>query len=94
MIGSIKDKMTQDIFDGVNSRYSRRLSLELHDKARRLLDQLNAVSLIDDLRIPPSNKLEKKQGELKDYWALWINKQWRIIFQWDNGYAYYVQIID
>ena len=84
MIESIKDKTTQDVFDGINSRYSRRLSLELHGKAKRLLDQINAATVLDDLRIPPSNKLEKKQGDLKDYWALWINKQWRIIFEWEN----------
>lgn len=94
MIATIKDKTTQDIFDGKNSRYSRKLPQQLHDKAVRLLDQINAVMEVEELRHPPSNRLSKKEGYLKDYWALWINNQWRIIFRWEKGYAYDIQITD
>ena len=75
MLRSIADKATQDIYDGVSSRYARRLPRELHDKARRLLDQINAASTLEFLRIPPSNRLEKLRGDLADYWSLRINDQ-------------------
>lgn len=86
--------MAQDIYNGVTSRASRKLSLGLHDKARRLLDQINAATVIDTLRIPPGNRLEKLKGNLKDYWSVRINNQWRVIFKWDKGYAIDVDIID
>ena len=47
-----------------------------------------------DLRVPPSNKLEKKEGDLKDFYAIWVNTQWRIIFKWDDGGALDVQLVD
>ncbi len=68
--------------------------LSLHPKAQRLLDQLNAVTNIETLRVPPSNKLAKLSGNLKGYWRLKIDKQWAIIFHWDNGEATDVDIID
>ena len=86
--------LIRDIFDGVNSKQARRIPRELHLKARRLLDQINAAPNIDFLRIPPSNRLEKLKGDLNDYWSLRINDQWRIIFQWENGNAMSVEIVD
>lgn len=55
---------------------------------------INNAQDINDLRIPPSNKLEKLKGKYKDFWSIRINKQWRIIFQWKENDAYEVQIID
>jgi proteic killer suppression protein len=49
---------------------------------------------INDLQIPPSNKLEKLKGNLKEYYAIRINNQWRIIFRWDKGNASDVEIVD
>ena len=86
--------MTEDIYNGINSRYSRRISNELHGRICRLLDQLNAVTQLETLRIPPSNNLEKLRGSLQDYWSLRINKQWRIIFRWEINNAYDVEIVD
>ena len=62
MLESLPDKTTRDIYDGVNSRQARKLPRKLHDKARRLLDQINAAPTLDMLRIPPSNRLEKLKG--------------------------------
>lgn len=53
----------------------------------------NAID-INDLRIPPANKLEKLKGDLKEYHSVRINKQWRIIFVWKNGSAFEVEICD
>ena len=94
MIRNFKNKKTQDIFDGIESRLSRRLTPELHAKAKRLLDQLNAATKIETLKIPPGNKLEKLKGDLKEYWSVRINIKWRIIFKWENGEAIDVDIID
>ncbi len=55
---------------------------------------LNNSFDIQDLRIPPSNRLEKLTGKLKDFYSIRINKQWRIIFQWENGNAFETEIID
>lgn len=94
MIRSIADKATQDIYDGVNSRYARMLPRDLHGKARRLLDQINAAPTLEFLRIPPSNRLEKLHGNRAGYWSLRINQQWRIVFRWEGNDALNVQIVD
>ena len=49
---------------------------------------------IQDLRIPPSNRLEKLSGKAKDFYSIRINDQWRIVFQWENNHAYEVEIVD
>lgn len=94
MIENFASQTAEDIFNGVNSRYSRSLPMMLHGKARRLLDQLNAATMVETLRVPPSNKLAKLTGDLQQYWRIKIDKQWAIIFMWDAGNAYSVDIID
>jgi len=94
MIRNFKSSAAQDIFDGTNSRHTRKIHSELHAKIRRLFDQINAATQVETLKIPPSNRLEKLQGNLKDYWSLRINIQWRVIFQWKNGEACNVDIVD
>ena len=91
MIKSFGDKRTEHIFEG---RYVKRLDNELQRKTLRRLRYIDAAQKIDDLRIPPSNKLEKKVGDLKDYYAIWVNAQWRIIFKWIDGAAENVEPID
>jgi proteic killer suppression protein len=94
MIYSFADKITRDIYDGTESRFSRKLHPSLHTKAQRLLDQINAAPSLEFLRIPPGNRFEKLSGKLSGFWSLRINAQWRIIFQWEGDDAYDVQIID
>lgn len=94
MILSIKDKTTQDVFDGTDSRYSRKLPVNLHDKAGRLLDMLNAASTLGDLQVFPGNKLEQLKGNLKNFHSIRINNQWRIIFIWHDTDAADMQITD
>jgi proteic killer suppression protein len=94
MIINFQDKLTEDIYNGVSSRYSRKLPIELHAKAQRKLDMIQAATLIDTLKIPPSNKLAKLSGNLSDFWRIKIDKQWAIIFKWENGHAYDVCITD
>ena len=94
MIKSFADKFTRDIYDGTESRHSRKLPPSLHAKAQRLLDQVNAAPSLEILRIPPGNRLEKLSDDFSRFWSLSINRQWHIIFQWKDNDAYAVQIID
>ena len=91
MIESFGDKLTAEIFAGRNVK---RLDSELLRKALRRLRYIDAAQSIEDLRVPPSNRLEKKAGDLKEFYAIWVNSQWRIIFKWSNGSAHDVQLID
>lgn len=91
MIHSFADKRTKKIFEG---HTVKRLDGNLQKKILRRLRYIDAAERIEDLRVPPSNKLEKKEGNLKDYYAIWVNSQWRIIFKWIDGSAHDVELID
>lgn len=91
MIITFGDKETEKIWNGI---VSKKLPFEIQEIARRKLRMLNNSVDIIDLRIPPSNRLEKLKGDLKDFCSIRINDQWRIIFKWSNANAYEVKIID
>jgi len=91
MIKSFGNKETKKIWEGLRSK---KLPNDIQDVARRKLRMLNNSQDIQDLRIPPSNRLERLKGKLKDYYSIRINKQWRIIFIWNNGNAFETEIID
>ncbi len=91
MIRSFGSKETESIWNGIRIR---KLPLDIQSIGRRKLRMVNNSQDIQDLRIPPSNRLEKLSGHLKDFHSIRINKQWRIIFKWSNGNAYEVRIID
>ena len=63
-------------------------------RAKRKLEALNAASRLDDLTVPPSNRLEKLKGDLKEFYSIRINDQWRVIFKWINGEPHGVRIVD
>jgi proteic killer suppression protein len=67
---------------------------EIQEVGRRKLRMLNNSQNLNDLMVPPSNKLEKLSGNLKGFYSIRINDQWRIIFKWNNGNASEVEIID
>ena len=94
MIRNITGKATQDIYDGVNSRHARSIPRGLHDKAVRLLDQINAAPTLEFLRTPPGNRLEKLRGGRAGYWSLQVNDQWRIVFRSEGNDALVVEIAD
>lgn len=91
MIVSFGDKLTQRIWEGERVKD---FSTEIQDIARRKLRMLNNSIDIRDLTIPPSNRLEKLKGQLKDFYSIRVNDRWRIIFLWKSGNAYHVQLID
>ncbi len=94
MIKNFSSKLSEDVFNGISSRYSRKLPINLHSLAVRKLDQLNAATKIEDLNVPPNNKLEKLKGKLSYYWSIRINNQYRIIFRWTQNSAADVDIVD
>ncbi|MGB6150681.1 MAG: type II toxin-antitoxin system RelE/ParE family toxin [Pricia sp.] len=91
MIVSFGAKDTERIWKGIRVK---KMPLEMQSIGRRKLRMLNNSQDIADLRIPPSNRLEKLTGKLKEYHSIRINRQWRIMFIWDNGNAKEVEIID
>ena len=91
MIVSFGQKITKKIWDG---EIILGLPINIQEIARRKLRMINGAQDLNDLRIPPSNRLEKLKGNLKDYYSIRINNQWRIIFKWINGHAEDVEIID
>lgn len=91
MIISFGSKDTEKIWEG---EIVRHLPVDIQNIGRRKLRMLHNSQSILDLRIPPSNRLEKLSGKLSDFYSIRINDQWRIIFKWENNQAYQVQIAD
>jgi proteic killer suppression protein len=84
-------KETSRIFYG---EYSRKFPSDIQPRALMKLRQLHRSISIDQLRQPPSNRLEALSGNLKGFWSIRVNQQWRIVFRWENANAADVQITD
>jgi proteic killer suppression protein len=91
MIKTFACKETKRIF---NRHFSRKLPQDIQRVARRRLEILDAAEVLQDLRIPPSNRLEKLSGDRQGQYSIRINDQWRICFEWLSGDAYNVEIVD
>jgi proteic killer suppression protein len=91
MIESFKCKETERIFQ---REYSRRLPTDIQKAAFRKLRMLNRSLSIEDLRVPPGNRLESLSGNRKGQHSIRINEQWRICFVWRNGGTHDVEIVD
>ena len=91
MIISFGSTDTEKVWNGERIK---KWPVEIQNIGRRKLRMLNNSVNLADLRIPPSNRLEKLAGKLKEYYSIRINDQWRIIFKWNAGNASSVEIID
>ena len=91
MIRSFGDKETEKIWLGMRSS---KLPNEIQDVARRKLRMLANSQNLSDLKIPPSNHLEKLSGNLAGKFSIRINQKWRLIFIWEENQAFEVQIVD
>ncbi|MBU0660818.1 type II toxin-antitoxin system RelE/ParE family toxin [Patescibacteria group bacterium] len=91
MIKSFYCKETEKIYHG---KKSRKLAMHIQRNTMRKLWMIHASIDIVDLRVPPANHLERLVGDMKGFFSIRINKQWRICFRWKQGHAYDVHIID
>ena len=91
MIQSFKDDEAKKIF---NRQRSRKLPSDIQSVALRKLRMLNRAQSLQDLRVPPANRLERLSGDRAGQHSIRINDQWRICFEWDNGHAWQVEIVD
>ena len=95
MIKTFKSSGTEDIFDGVASQTARRCRPQsIWSVARRKLDQINRVRAINELKVPPGNRLERLKGDRENQYSIRINQQYRICFIWEEGHAYEIEITD
>jgi toxin HigB-1 len=91
MIKSFADKETEKVFQRF---FSRKLPPDMQKIARRKLEILDAAEALSDLLVPPSNHLEKLSGNRQNQHSIRVNEQWRICFEWREGNAYQVEIVD
>ena len=90
MIRSSGDKATEALFRDERVRQFAGIARA----GKRKFEAVNAASRLEDLAIPPSNRLEKLKGDLKDHYSIRINDQWRLIFRWIEGEPHDVRIVD
>lgn len=91
MIRTFRDQQTENIF---RRQRVKGLPRDLQRAALRKLVILDAAELLDDLRVPPGNRLEKLKGDRKGQYSIRVNDQWRTCFVWSDGDAYDVEITD
>lgn len=91
MIRSFADNETASFYA---TGKSRRLPPEIHKRAAVRLTQLNAATSVEDLRLPPSNRLEALKHDRLGQWSIRINDQWRLCFRFERGDAFDVEIVD
>jgi len=95
MIKSFGSRATEDVFNGVNSKLARKACpTQLWKMARRKLDLLDSVFCLDELRIPPNNRLEALSGDRSGQYSVRINDQYRICFEWRSAGPAVVEIVD
>lgn len=91
MIQSFRCNETRKIFHHLRSA---KFPAEMQRRALRKLEMLAAANRLDTLKVPPANRLEKLSGDRHQQWSIRVNNQWRICFEWRNGHAYDVEIVD
>ncbi len=95
MIGSFRDEGTEDVFDGRSTRKARKVCPQnLWRVARRKLDQMNQAVELDDLRVPPGNRLEPLTGDREGQHSIRVNDQYRVCFVWVGDRAEEVELVD
>lgn len=91
MIRSFRDRETEKLF---RRERSRAVPTALRRVALRKLVQLDAADALDDLKVPPGNRLERLRGDREGQWSIRVNERWRVCFEWRQGDAHEVEIVD
>jgi toxin HigB-1 len=94
MINSFGDRATEDLYHERPTARARRFPPEVVRRALKQLDVLNAAHSLNDLRVPPGNRLEALRGDLTGFHSIRVNDQWRIIFRWADAAATEVRLVD
>lgn len=94
MIASFGNRATSDLYQGISNARVRQFPSQFMESTLYKLDMLNAAQSLDDLRSPPGNRLEALIGDLKGFYSIRVNAQWRILFRWQNSNAYEVRLMD
>lgn len=94
MIVSFGDAATADLFHGRRSRRAIRIPQGLKAATLRKLDMLNAARSLEDLRVPPGNRLEALKGDLRGRHSIRVSDRWRIVFRWTDGGPADVMLVD
>lgn len=91
MIKSFVDDVTAAAYDG---RFHKRLPASIRSSARRKLAMIDAAVVVEQLLVPPGNRLEKLLGDRQGQWSIRVNEQWRVCFRWEGTDAYEVELVD
>lgn len=91
MIKTFADAQTQELY---LSGKARRVPPDVAARAARKLEQVNAAVRIEDLKVPPGNRLHPLEGDRREQYSIWVNNQWRICFRFEDGDAYEVEFCD
>lgn len=95
MIVSVADQGTEDVYNGIRSSKARKCCPDdIRQVARRKLAQLNQARILDDMRVPPGNRLERLRADRAGQWSVRINDQYRVCFGWTEAGAEGVEIVD
>jgi proteic killer suppression protein len=93
MIVSFRGQLAEDLFFDRRTAATRRFPSDLREVAQRKLQYLNAATQLEDLKVPPGNRLKALKGNFAGYHSIRINDQWRVVFRWRDG-GHEVQIVD
>ena len=94
VIVSFADATTADIYHGDDTKAARKLPRKIWARIQRKLDLLNACTSVEDLRIPPANRLEKLKGDLTGFYSIRVNDQYRVVFRFVTGHCLEVRCTD
>ena len=94
MIISFGVKVTYDLYHGITSRRVQKIPNKIQEITLYKLDIINATQNLNDLKSPLGNRLEQLKGNLKGFYSIKINSQWRLIFRWESNVAHDVQVTD
>jgi len=94
VVRSFANRLAEDLFYDRPTRAVRRFPPAIKRVARRKLLYLHDAAELQDLRVPPGNRLEALKGDRKGYYSIRINEQWRVVFRWADGDAFEVAVVD
>jgi proteic killer suppression protein len=94
VIETFGNALAEDLFDDKSTKATRAFPADLRPGARRKLLYLHEATDLRDLRVPPGNRLEALKGDKEGFHSIRINDQWRVVFRWNAGNAFDVEIVD